>query len=596
MIHRRSTLALLLLLLVLGRNAAAQESQAFPAATPESVGLTRASVNALRDEVAEYVKMDTIVGGELLIVKDRKTVLHEAFGDRDREDKKLMERNTIFNIRSMTKPLTGVAMQMLIDEGKVKLDEPAAKYLPGFDNDKSRTITIRQLLEHRSGLPLTVIALGINQYPNLQKQAQAAGEKGPQFKPDEKFWYSDAGTDAVAAIVEKVSGKLIDEFVQERILQPLGMSDSFYPGKADDVRKQRIASLYIGKPGKWGRFWKAGGQPMYPFAWGSQTLYSTSVDYARFLTLWMDGGKVNGKPLLSAEAMKRILTPASNMSVLGGDASFPTGFRGLKTFYGQMAVLHGKGETPARAKVEVIGHSGSDGTIAWAFPEKDLIICFFTQSRGQATSIRLETSINRELLQAGEPIVPVPAEWKPYLGTYYANFGQYKNTPFKVLFQDGHLAVDIPDQLVFELNKPDSEGRWAFVISDKISVSFKKDATGKVVSMNVKQGGNSFDLPVEPLPETKLKKEEVEKYLGKYEREEDKIMVDVVFKDGKLLATIPSTGIEVELTRSADKKSWTSPNTPGATITFDNEQNGKCMSFSVNAANGKKLQRKRIDN
>lgn len=595
MLHRSSIQALLLSLFLLNSLAPAQEAQAFPPATPESVGLSLAAVNALRDEVAGYAKTGTIVGGELLIIKNRKTVLHEAFGDRDREDKKPMERNTIFNIRSMTKPLTGVAMQMLIDEGKVQLDDTAARYLPGFDNDKSRMITIRQLLEHRSGLPLTVVSLGTNQYSSLQKQAQTAGEKGPQFKPGEKFWYSDAGCDTVAAIVEKVSGKKIDEFVQERILQPLGMSDSYYPGKADDLRKQRIASLYMGQPGKWSRFWKPGSQPMYPFAWGSQTLYSTPVDYARFMAMWLDGGKVNGKPLLTTEAMKRILTPASKMSVLGADASFPTGFRGLKTFYGQLAVVHARGDTPAKAKVEVIGHSGSDGTIAWAFPEKDLIICYFTQSRGQVTMIRLESSISRELLQAGEPVVPLPVEWKPYLGTYYANFAHYKNAPFKVLFQNGHLAVDIPDQLVFELNKPNSEGRWAFVISDKITVGFKKDATGKVISMNLKQAMASYDLPTAPLPETKLKKEEVEKYLGKYEREEDKILVEVVFQDGKLLATIPSTGTVVELTPSTDKKSWASPNAPGAAITFDNEQNGKCQSFSVNTLDGKKLLRKRVD-
>src|SRR5205823_12149417 len=143
----------------------------------------------------------TIVGGELLVIKNRKTVLHEVYGNRDREDKRPMERNTIFNIRSMTKPLTGAAVQILIDEGKVGLDDPVAKYLPGFDNDKSRAITIKQLLEHRSGLPLTIITARIDQFKDLQAQAQAVGEKGPQFKPNEKFWYSDAGSDTAAAVV-----------------------------------------------------------------------------------------------------------------------------------------------------------------------------------------------------------------------------------------------------------------------------------------------------------------------------------------------------------------------------------------------------------
>ncbi len=238
---------------------AAAEVPAFPTATPESQGVPAASLRQLRDEVAEYVKNGVIVGGELLVVKNRKTILHEAFGLRDREDKVPMARGTIFNIRSQTKPLTGMAVQILVDEGKLKLDDPVSKYLPAFDNDKSRAITVGQLLEHKSGLPLTVITTAIDQYKDLQAQAAAAGEKGPQFKPAEKFWYSDAGSDAAAAVVEKVTGTTIDRFVTDRILKPVGMADSFYPTKAEDPRKKRLASLYIGSPGKWARFWKVGG-------------------------------------------------------------------------------------------------------------------------------------------------------------------------------------------------------------------------------------------------------------------------------------------------------------------------------------------------
>ena len=154
--------------------AAAQEAIAFPPATPESQGISSAAVRRLADEVEGYVKDGTIVGGELLVIKNRRTILHEAYGERDREEKLPMERGTIFNIRSMTKPLTGVAVQMLVDEGKLRLDDPVGRYLPGFDNDKSKAITIQQLLEHRSGLPLTNL-IGPYQYPDLQTQVKAAG-------------------------------------------------------------------------------------------------------------------------------------------------------------------------------------------------------------------------------------------------------------------------------------------------------------------------------------------------------------------------------------------------------------------------------------
>jgi CubicO group peptidase (beta-lactamase class C family) len=476
------------------KSAAAEEKAAFPVATPESQGVSAAAVRRVAGEVEEYVKNGTIVGGELLIIKNRKTILHEVYGERDREDKRPMERGTIFNIRSMTKPLTGVAVQMLADEGKLRLDDPVARYLPGFDNDKSKAITIEQLLEHRSGLPLTILTVRIDAYSDLQAQAKAVGEKGPEFKPGEKFWYSDAGSDAAAAVVEKISGTTIDRFVAERILQPLGMADSFYLSKADDPRKERVASLYFGSPGKWTRFWKPDSGPLYPFAWGSQTLYSTPADYARFLALWMDGGMAGGKRLLSKEALSRVLTPASPMKALGSDKPYPCGFFGLKPHYGQMSILYAPGENPPQTDVKVFGHSGSDGTAAWAFPAEDLIVCYFTQSRGQVSMIRLETTIQDALLQregAGE----VPAEMKPLIGTYYANFGPFKDAPFQVVFRCGKLALDVPTELVNELGEPDKEGRWKLLNSNSNTVSFKKDSEGKVLALLLHRPKTTHELP-----------------------------------------------------------------------------------------------------
>jgi CubicO group peptidase (beta-lactamase class C family) len=475
-------------------SAAVEEKAAFPVATPESQGVSTAAVRRLADEVQEYVKNGTIVGGELLIIKNRKTVLHEAYGSRDREDKRPMERNTIFNVRSMTKPLTGVAVQMLADEGKLRLNDPVAKYLPGFDTDKSKAITIEQLLQHRSGLPLTILTVKIDEFADLQAQANAVGKKGPQFKPGEKFWYSDAGSDAAAAIVERVSGTTIDRFVGKRILEPLGMADSFYLSKADDPRKKRVASLYFGRPGKWTRYWKPSGAPFYPFAWGSQTLYSTPADYARFLALWMDGGMAGGTRLLSNDAIARILTPVSAMKTLGSDEPYPCGFFGLKPQYGELSMLYAPGTKPTRTDVRGFGHGGSDGTGAWAFPAENLIVCYFTQSRGQVSTIRLETTMQDALLQR-EGAGDVPDELKPLLGTYNADFGPFKKTPFQVVFRCGKLALDIPSQLVFELKEPDKEGRWQFALTNTVAVSFKKNTGGKVTALILHQAGQSFELP-----------------------------------------------------------------------------------------------------
>ena len=108
----------------------------------------------LSELVAGFVEAEEIVGAELLIIKNRRTVMHEVFGHDDRRGDKALVKNTIFSIRSMTKPLTGAVAQMLIEDGVLKLTDPVAKYLDSFDNNRSRGVTIEHLLTHRSGFPM----------------------------------------------------------------------------------------------------------------------------------------------------------------------------------------------------------------------------------------------------------------------------------------------------------------------------------------------------------------------------------------------------------------------------------------------------------
>ena len=125
----------------------------FPSASPASQGMSAEALDELADTVRGYVKDEVIVGGELMVIKNRHVVLHEVFGDLDRDEEIAWEKNTICNIRSMAMCLTGAAAQILVDEGKLGIDDAVAKYLPSFNNDASRGITIRHLLTHRSGLP-----------------------------------------------------------------------------------------------------------------------------------------------------------------------------------------------------------------------------------------------------------------------------------------------------------------------------------------------------------------------------------------------------------------------------------------------------------
>ena len=123
----------------------------YPPATPESQGISSEALQKIKDIIQGYLEADQIVGAELLVIKNRHTILHEAFGWKDKEDELKMEKDTLFNLRSMTKPLTGAAAQVLIDEGKLKPSDPVASYIPGFKNSKSEAITVGQLLFLHTG-------------------------------------------------------------------------------------------------------------------------------------------------------------------------------------------------------------------------------------------------------------------------------------------------------------------------------------------------------------------------------------------------------------------------------------------------------------
>ena len=447
----------------------AQESNPFPADAPEEHGISTEALAELTAVIEEWVDHDLIVGGELLVIKNRRTLLHESFGWRDREAETPLGRDTIYNIRSMTKVTTGAAIQILADRGALSLDDPVEKHLAGFDNDKSRAVTIGQLLTHRGGLPLSVYNL-FKPPGDLIALADEAGKRGPYFEPEEKFWYSDAGADVLGAVVQQVAGEPLDVFVRREILEPLGMSDSFWIHEGRDP--SRVANLYAGRPGDWLRYWGPGEESIYKYAWGSQSLFSTTRDYARFLAMYLDGGTVGERRVLSAAAVARTLTPVSVMNGLGSDEPTPTGFRGLVPHYGQMMTLHVRDEEDVAPRVEILGHSGSDGTNAWAWPKHDLIILFFTQSRGGPAAILIESWLEARLLppvSRGDS----PEPFAPYLGVWVPEAKPDESPRFTLFVQNERLTLHMDgDPFSFELDPPDEDGVWRSWLVPYLGVSF----------------------------------------------------------------------------------------------------------------------------
>jgi CubicO group peptidase (beta-lactamase class C family) len=235
---------------------------AFPYDDPENHGISAQSLEQLTEIVNGFVANNLIVGAEVVVLKDSYTVYHETFGWKDRDDSLPLQKSSYFNIRSMTKPITGAAVQLLVDEGKLELTDKAADYLPGFRNDKSKDITIEQLLTHHSGLPLTILT-GFADYDDIQTMADSIGRNGPTRTPGAEFWYSDAGVDVLAAIVEKVSGEKLETLVEDHLLRPLGMSNTVYFTKRTEHKPLNVVSLYYQTNGEWTKYWKEGDEPLY---------------------------------------------------------------------------------------------------------------------------------------------------------------------------------------------------------------------------------------------------------------------------------------------------------------------------------------------
>jgi CubicO group peptidase (beta-lactamase class C family) len=561
--------------------APAAAGPAFPPATPESQGMSSEALEAIADIIRGYVEKDTIVGAELAVIKNRRLVFHEGFGLRDQEQEVPWSKNTICNIRSMSKCLTGAAAHVLIDEGKLGLHERVAEYLPSFDNDKSRAITVYHLLTHRSGLPLTMMERMYDGYDSLRVIADMAGERGPEFEPGSEFQYSDTGSDVLGAVIEVAAGQTLQSFIEERLLVPLRMDDTFTYNDPQDPRRGRIATMYGGAQGNWMRFWGPDDDPFYPYAAGSQSLHSTPLDYAKFLAMWMDGGKAAGTQVLSARAVERMLKPVS-------DIPLPTGFPDMQLLYGQMAILYADVSATEDAGPTAIGHNGSDGTWAYAWPQRDLMILYYTQSRGQGTGTRLEETIDRLLLNPGQQRAEseIPAMYKPYLGVYLANFSAFNNEEFTVKVVNGHLAVDIPSQLVFELRDPDEAGRWVFAVADEIAVSFERGDDGRAVLMQIHQAGYVFDVPrkgsalAEKMADAREIDEEIAgRLVGWYYHPERDTNVEVVWRDNRIWLIVPQVP-DLELLPPNEQGRWAIKLDPNVLLSFDKGDDGEIVSIT----------------
>ena len=326
-----------------------------------------------------------IAGAVTLVIAKDKTVHFETHGFADVATKRPMTADTMFNIMSMTKPVTATAILMLQDEGKLSVADPVAKYLPEFaalktPSGQPANLTLAQILTHTSGL-------GEASGPAAQS-AKTLADLVPlwlaapmKYEPGAKWQYTQSGINAAARIVEVVSSQTFPAFLHTRLFGPLGLTHTtHYPTAA---QLPLVATPYA-KNKTTGELDAVVATPPAPGTrppTGNAGLYSTARDYARFCQMLLNGGTLDGHRYLSPAALKFLTTPQT------GD--LPTGFFQNDT-YGQRGAHYGWGlatcilktphaGVPAMLSPGTYGHGGAWGTQAWIDPVRGVAYVLMVQ-------------------------------------------------------------------------------------------------------------------------------------------------------------------------------------------------------------------------
>jgi CubicO group peptidase (beta-lactamase class C family) len=256
--------------------------------------------------IRPHVDRGELAGAVVLVTSRHRVLSFDAVGYADVATKAPMHKDTMFWIASTSKPFVGTTLMMLVDDGKLDLDDPVTKYLPRFspkigDREPARTITIRMLLNHTSGLgsnfslmggggPLADVVKGYASTPLLHE-------------PGSEFSYTDADINTVGHLIEVVSGISYDAFLRQRLLDPLGMKDTtFFPSEA---QLTRLAKTYWINPST-KVFELAPANATRRFVDPAGGLYSTAIDLQKFCRMLLNGGKLNGRRYISESALREM--------------------------------------------------------------------------------------------------------------------------------------------------------------------------------------------------------------------------------------------------------------------------------------------------
>ncbi|MBL8232870.1 MAG: beta-lactamase family protein [Bryobacterales bacterium] len=341
------------------------------------------------------VEKGEISGYVGLIARRGKIGYFHANGRQGAGSNQPVTKDSIFRIFSMTKPVTGVAVMMLYEEGKLFLTDPVSKYLPEYANMQVKTgaagtvsaekpITIRDLMRHTAGFDYSGMNLA-KPGMNLAAWSLALAKQPLLHQPGTRYHYA-VGIDVLGRFVEAVSGQSLDQFFDERIFRPLGMKDTGFWLPAGKV--SRLVSLDEpdgngkAKPNK--SAWQDMQKTKPEVLWGGAGLVSTAMDYARFAQMLLNKGELDGKRLLSRKSVELMASDhLGNLPVEQAMGAVAPGYG----FGLTMAVNKGPGRTGTVGSEGEFNWSGAAGTGFWVDPKEELIGVFMINQLSAAVSL-----------------------------------------------------------------------------------------------------------------------------------------------------------------------------------------------------------------
>jgi CubicO group peptidase (beta-lactamase class C family) len=381
-------------------------SSASAQSNSKATGVDQDVLSKIPQRMKSFVDQHTVAGAVTLVAHGSDIVEFDATGMADVEAGHGMQKDTIFQIMSMTKPVTAIGIMMLAEEGKLALRDPVERYLPEFKDLRVRTtvnpdevragvpnhpITIRDLLTHTAGIqdypgPPAIPDYAQTMSVPLDEVVRQLAKQPLLFQPGTQWSYSSPGIEILGRIIEVCSGEKYVDFITEHILQPLGMKDSFFFPPPDKI--SRIAMVYAQKDGKLVRSPASilGGDPakyrqgaVFPApGWG---LYSTAEDLLHLYRMMLNDGVYQGHRYLSPFSV-HVMTEPQTTGIQ------PVGWmRGSDYGLAWEIVTDPLGELAGHT-IGTYGHGGAFGTQGWIDPNNDLIsILLIQRSDGGAESM-----------------------------------------------------------------------------------------------------------------------------------------------------------------------------------------------------------------